>query len=281
MGRRVNIGIVGLGTISSLHAKGYMTIPKKAEIAAIVDRQQAVAREKSLEWGVETWVTDYKKLLEKETVDAVDICVPHHLHAEMAVSAAEAGKHIILEKPIATTLKDAERIISASRRAGVKLMVAENVRFVPAHKAAKRLLEEGVIGNVFLTRSHGGGSEIERLMDPNSWKGTPDKCGGGVLIDSGVHRIDLFRWFLGEVESVYAWTAKQVVKLENKSEDNALVQLRFKNGAMGQLSSSWSILSPWNESIDLYGTEGTILLDLSQGQPLAVYSKKVSVENEG
>jgi predicted dehydrogenase len=210
-----------------------------------------------------------------DDIDAVDICVPHNLHGKMAVSAAEAGKHVLLEKPIATTLSDADKIISASKKTGIKLMIAENVRFVPAHQIAKRLIEDGIIGRVFLTRSHQGGSEIERMMDPKSWKGTYDKCGGGVLIDSGVHRLELFRSLLGEVDSVYAWTAKQVVKLENKAEDNALVLLRFKNGAIGQLDSSWSIMSPWNESIDLYGTDGSMLIDLSKGSPTSIFSKKM------
>ncbi len=278
--KKVRVGIVGVGAVAAPHAKGYLEIRNKAEIVATVARHESSAREKALEWGAEMWLTEYDKLLKMDNVDAVDICVPHHLHADMAIAAAEAGKDILLEKPIATTLRDADRIISASRKAGVKLMIAENVRFVPAHRLAKRLIDGGVIGRVFLTRSHQGGSEIKRMMDPKSWKGTPDKCGGGVLIDSGVHRLELFRWLLGEVDSVYAWTAKQVVKLEGKCEDNALVLLRFKSGAIGQLDTSWSIISPWNENIDLYGTEGTMLVDFSWGRPLRLYSKKLRGVNE-
>jgi len=279
--KKVNIGMIGLGRVAGAHAKGYLAIPNKAKIVATVDLNKSVAERRGVDWGAQKWFTDYRSLLRMENVDAVDICVPHYLHAEIAVAAAEAGKHILLEKPIATTLEDADRIISASRKAGVKFMIAENVRFVPAHRLAKRLLENGAIGRVFLVRSHQGGSEIERMMDQKSWKGTPDKCGGGVLIDSGVHRIELFRWLLGEVDSVHAWTAKQVVKLENKCEDNALVMLRFKNKAVGQLDSSWTVVSPWNENIDLYGTEGTMLIDLSWGQPLTFYSTKKSREDEG
>lgn len=278
--KRVNVGIVGVGAVAKPHAMGYLEIPKKAKIVATVAAHESSAREKAAEWGAETWLTDYNKLLKMDNVDAVDICVPHYLHADMAIAAAEAGKDILLEKPIATTLKDADRIISASRKAGVKLMIAENVRFVPAHRLAKRLIESELIGRVFLTRSHQGGSEIKRMMDPKSWKGTPDKCGGGVLIDSGVHRLELFRWLLGEVDSVYAWIAKQVVKLKEKCEDNALVLLKFKGGAIGQLDTSWSIISPWNESIDLYGTEGTMLIDFSWGRPIRLYSKKLKETNE-
>jgi len=278
--KRVNIGIIGLGRVADAHARGYLTIPSKAKIMATVDINKAIAKQRAAEWGAEIWLTDYERLLRMDNIDAVDICVPHYLHAEIAVAAAEAGKHILLEKPIATTLNDADKIISASRKAGVKLMIAENVRFVPAHRFAKNLLDDGVIGKVFLTRSHQGGSELERMMDPKSWKGTPDRCGGGVLIDSGVHRIELFRWLLGEVENVYAWTSKQVVKLEGKCEDNVLVMLRFKNGALGQLDSSWTVVSPWNETMDLYGTDGTILIDLSWTRPLAFYSRKAKSRND-
>ena len=240
-----------------------------------MDIQESTARKRAKEWGADIWLTDYKELLKMEEIDAVDICLPHHLHARVAIAALEAGKHVLLEKPIATTLADADEILSVARRAGVKFMIAENVRFIPAHRLMKKLIDEGLVGRIFLARSHQGGSEIRRLMDPQNWKGTPDKCGGGVLIDSGVHRIDLFRWILGDVKAVYAWIAKQVVKLENKCEDNALLLLKFKNQAIGELDTSWTIVSPWNETVEIYGTKGTILVDLSRGLPLALYSEEM------
>jgi len=171
--KKVNIGMIGLGRVAGAHAKGYLAIPDKAKIVATVDLNKSVAERRGADWGAQKWFTDYHSLLRIENVDAVDICVPHYLHAEIAVAVAETGKRILLEKPIATTLEDADRIISASRKACVKFMIAENVRFVPAHHLAKRLLENGAIGRVFLVRSHQGGSEIKRMMDSEELEGHP------------------------------------------------------------------------------------------------------------
>lgn len=273
--KKVRVGIVGAGYVSEAHIKGYINLRDKAEIVAIVDSNKHLAEEKAKKWGIKEYFNSYDKVLSKGYVDAVDICTPHYLHAEMAIKAMEKGKHVLLEKPIATNLKDADKVISKAKKSKVKLMIAENVRFLPCHKLVKKLIDSNEVGRVFLANSHLGGSEIDRLIDQKHWKGTFEKAGGGVLIDSGMHRIDLYRWLLGDIEGVYAWIAKQVIKTKGKCEDTAMVMLRFKNGAIGQISLSWAIVSQWNETLELYGSEGTILVNLLKGYPIALHSSKL------
>ncbi len=120
---------------------------------------------------------------------------------------------------------------------------------------------------------------MKRMLDPKSWKGTPGRGGGGALIDSGVHRLDLYRWFLGDVDYVYAWMEQQEKKLKKKCEDNALVLFKFRNGAVGELVTSWTIRNPWNEIMEIYGNKGTVIVDILSSRPLAVFIPKS--RNEG
>lgn len=276
----MNIAVIGAGgNIARRHAYGYLRIPENAKIAVVVDMNKAAAKRRKAMWAAESWTLDYADALRQEDVEAVDICLPHHLHADVAIAALEAGKHVLVEKPMATTLRDADRIIRAAEKSGLTFMVAESARFVPAHQHVKELLDRKALGRISLARTlQGGPGCLKKMLDPKSWKGTADRGGGGALIDSGVHRLDLYRWFLGEVDYVYAWMEQQEKKLKKKCEDNAVVLLKFKNGAVGELITSWTIRNPWNEILEIYGNKGTALVDILSSQPLAIFSPKFRKE---
>jgi len=227
------------------------------------------------EFDMDAYYTNLQKLLERKDIEAVSICLPHHLHADVTVAAAKAGKHVLCEKPMAITLEDCDRMIKATKEAGVKLMIAENHRFLPAHIKIKELVDEGRIGEIFLARAYEGYNVITELSGPNSWRGSPDRAGGGTLLDAGIHHCAVLRWLLGDIAFARAcWLERLVVKLENKAEDNAIMLLKFKNGAMAEVVVSDTVVSPPTERLELYGTEGTIIEEHAWQKPVMVYSHK-------
>jgi predicted dehydrogenase len=273
---RLKVGIIGTGYISEYHAEGYLEIPEKVEIVATCDAVESLAREKMISWGAKRYYTDYNDLFKHEELDIVDICLPHHLHKDAVIKAAEAGMNIILEKPIARTMEEAEEMIKSVKKAGVKFMVSYNERFLPHHQEAKMLLEKGVIGKLkMITGSLYGTLPSETLR---GWRGSKEKSGGGVLIDSGGHRVDLMRWMAGEVDTLFCQTSRVLFE-EYEAEDTAFLLMNFKNGAIGQLNVSWGVkgalwTANWNETLMLCGTKGTIVCD-NLTNSLMVYSDEL------
>ncbi len=216
--------------------------------------------------------SDLKEFLESE-IDAVLIMVPHHYHAELVEAAAGAGKHVLCEKPMATTLEDCDRMIEATRKAGVKFMVAENHRFLPAHRYMRDAVQQGLIGDVHLVRSYEGVDEIFGLSQPDSWKGDPVKAGGGSFMDMGAHKFATLEWVLGdEVGSVTAMLVKQAINLPEKAEDNAIAMVRFGKGAIGEIAVSFTQITPPFNSLEIYGSRGSILENHMWDRPVRIYS---------
>ncbi|WXG44985.1 MAG: Gfo/Idh/MocA family oxidoreductase [Promethearchaeati archaeon SRVP18_Atabeyarchaeia-1] len=270
----IRTGLIGAGSAGLLHALSYSQIPGKAKLVAVCDANETTAKGIAKTYKAEKTFTDYRKMLELKDIDAVSICLPHSLHADVAEAAAKAGKHILCEKPMATTLGDCDRMIGAAKKAGVKLMIAENHRWTPAHIAMKEALDQGKIGDIILARTYEVVDERSNMSNPNLWKGTADRAGGGSLMDQGVHKAAMLRWFCGDVKSVYCWTSQQMMKLPNKAEDTAMMFLKFEKGAVGDLFLSFAPIAYYNNAFELYGTHGTILEDHSWSDPVRVYSTK-------
>lgn len=237
---KVRVGIVGTGIISLLHGKAYPRHPN-AEIVAVCDNRKEAARERAQQWGVKKIYTDYKQLLKDEEVDAIEILTPHFLHKEIAVAAAEAGKHINVQKPMAVNVKEADEMIRAARKAGVILQAQENYVFFAPIMKAKELIEEGKIGEpVRFRMEQAGGSPIQILpyikelasksfekippyflanMSPftkrffenidrayaEGWRYDPKRSGGGNMLDHGHHMASVAHWLMGNFKRVYAW----------------------------------------------------------------------------
>jgi predicted dehydrogenase len=213
----IRVAIVGCGRISDLHALGYRG-REDARIVAVCDAKKNRARARAEEWGIasERAFSDYQKLLAEPEVDLVELLVPHHLHADMTVAACQAGKHVSVQKPMALTVAESDRMIQAAARAGVKLRVFENFVFYDPHVRAKAMIEAGEIGEPQMIRMHvgTGKSETEWKVPLASWlwRINEAKCGGGPLIfDHGYHLFSLARYLMGEVERVYAWMDKSPV----------------------------------------------------------------------
>ena len=248
------IGVAVIGTrFGNLHAEAISEQSDRARLVAVCSRTELHAMESAKRWGAQLGTTSFEQTLQHPEVDAVNLCVPHDLHAPMAVAAAEAGKHIMTEKPIATTVEEADRMIASAEKAGVLLLVSLNQRFLGHHQRAKELVEAGTIGDLFLCQS-----QFLSFSPIKGWRYDAAQTGGGVLVDSGMHKIDLLRWIAGEVTSVQALSGCYT-HTDMEGEDTAILLLRFASGAIGQVVTSWGIKRPIREeSLMLAGTGGTI-----------------------
>ncbi len=272
----VKYGIVGVGSAWMFHIAGSRDNPKiKFTSAFDIDERKLkkTARIHKLDY-----FTDYEDFL-KSDIDAVLIMVPHFLHEPFVVKAAKAGKHVLCEKPMARTLEECDSMIEATQKAGVKFMIAENHRFLPAHQYIADAVNKGWLGRVFLIRSYEGVNEISGLMNPDLWKGDPIKAGGGALMDMGVHKFATINWLLNDtVGSAYTWITKQCTNLEEKAEDNAMTLLNYKNGAIANVTVSFTVVTPPTNSLEIYGTKGTILENHMWQHPVKINSNHEALE---
>jgi UDP-N-acetyl-2-amino-2-deoxyglucuronate dehydrogenase len=190
-------------------------------------------------------------------VEAMYLCTPHHLHQAHVAIAARAGKHILVEKPIARTLEEGRVIIAEAQRAGVTLMVAENYRFMAAVRACKALIEQGSIGSLRLVQM-----QEEASFRPDQWRRSRDLSGGGVFIDGGIHKVHLLRYLAGEPAYIYAASLPQALH-EYEGEDGIVVMARCTNGAVGLMNHSWTNVHrpapPW---VSISGTRGRLYFEV-------------------
>jgi len=228
----IRVAIVGCGRISDLHELGYRG-RDDARIVAVCDARRKHARAKAEAWGVDQVYTDYQKLLADSEVDLVELLVPHHLHSDMVVAACEAGKHVSVQKPMALTVAEADRMIETAERAGVVLRVYENFVFYPPHVRARQMIEAGEIGEPQMIRMHvNTGTRDTAWKVPLSawmWRFDERRCGGGPLVfDHGYHLFSLARYLMGEVERVYAWIDHSPVVPTKTLDAPATIMFQFK-----------------------------------------------------
>ena len=229
----VNIGILGAGGVARSHARGVAATPQ-AHIVAAADVDAGAARGYADEHGVARVYTDYRAALDDPAVDAVIICLPHALHAEAAIAAARAGKHVLCEKPLGVSVAECDAVIATCRAANVNLMVGHTHRFIHEHLRAVELLQAGAIGNVLHIH--------DSIQSPNrhkemGWRGVRALAGGGVFMDNGVHSADRLRWWTGsEVTAISARVGHYGARTEG--EDFGVAHLEFANGATATMEIS-------------------------------------------
>jgi predicted dehydrogenase len=261
--QQVGIGVIGAGGMGTSHARAIGTL-SRARVTAVSDSDEARGRKLADELGV-PWFGDYTQMLRDERVDAVAIASPPFLHKEMAVAAAQAGKHVFCEKPMAVTVADCEAIIAAAERAGVKLMVGQVLRFLSPFSKVRELVQEGTIGKPLsaqITRLSGRGEGVWSAH----WRASLE-ASGGILLEINAHEIDFLRCLCGDVASVYA-EAGNYMHPDADYPDLAFVSLRFRGGAIGNLYSSnasalggtWGLVQGREGAVryDGWGKRGTI-----------------------
>jgi predicted dehydrogenase len=248
----MRIGIVGAGSMGNAHAPAWNRLSHLgAELVGVTARHQDTAKALSNHYGIRLY-DSYEALL--ADVDIVDICTPTNLHREMTVQAAQAGKHIFCEKPIALTLEDGRTMIDACERAGARLFVGQVVRFFPQYVAAKQVVESGQIGTVAVIRLTRAGFQPRKSLD--NWF-MDESRSGGMILDLMIHDYDYARWVAGNVKRVYARSVRS--RQPDAPGDYALVTLRFENGAIGHIEGGWVYPPPFfRTSMDIAGTDGLI-----------------------
>ncbi len=265
----VNVGIIGAGGIGRVHAEAYGRQPS-CRVVAVADVDPERGRRLAEAVGAR-YVPEAEALLARPDVDAVSICLPHALHAETTVAAARAGKHVLCEKPIATSLADADRMIDACRQAGVILMIGHTHRFYPEHIRARLLLQDGAIGRLLFANDviWAGRDGDESLQ----WRGSVALNGGGVFMDNGIHAADRLRWWIGaEVETVSARIGHGRGLIEGEEHGTAL--LAFANGVTAMLQQALGTPRATGCCyVELVGTEGVLRVDTWRGLRISTLGK--------
>ena len=205
------IGLIGYGGIGRVHGMAYRSLPfhyglpaDAVRIGGVATTRPESARAAAAELGCGFWTADYHELLARPEIEAVDICVPNHLHAAIVVAAAAAGKHIYCEKPLAMNVAEGQQMVAAAARAGVKTQMTFNFRFYPAVLRARQLIDAGFLGRIFSFRGRYYRSSYIDPHKPISWRQQKAIAGGGALFDIGSHILDMLYFLLGEFAAVQA-----------------------------------------------------------------------------
>jgi predicted dehydrogenase len=256
----ITVGLIGGGGIAGAHLRGYAAHADRITVSAVADAVPETADRRAAELGVQGF-TDYRRMLAETEVDAVDICLPHHLHRDAIVAAAQAGKHILCEKPLCLTPAEAVDVQEAVAAAGVTLMCAHNQLFLPAVAAAKAVLDSGRLGRVYEVRTT---DCFYNDFDPANmgWRASVATSGGGELIDTGYHPTYLMLHLAGAVPTEAAAMLSTHRLTFAEGEDSAQVIVRFDNGAIGTLWTSWAYDPPAiTERFSVVAEHGTLHSD--------------------
>lgn len=269
---KLKVGVIGCGSIARYRHLAEYQAHENVEIIAVCDVVQERALEMAEKFGAAAY-TDYQELLKNDEVEAVSICTPNALHAPMSITALQSGKHVLCEKPMATSLVEAEAMIKAAKVNKKKLMIAHNQRFVPSHNKAQELIQSGDLGKIysFKTSFGHGGPEGWSIDGADSWFFDKKQAFIGAMGDLGVHKTDLMRFLLNveftEVAAFIETNAKQNTDID----DNAVFILKTENGIIGTLAASWSYGAKEDNSTIIYGEKGIMRLEDDPDHSLIIH----------
>jgi predicted dehydrogenase len=307
--RTLNVAIVGHNFMGRAHSNAwrnvgqFFPVPITPVLKLAVGRNPDTLRDFATTWGWEEVSHDWRAAIERDDIDILDIAVPPDLHAEIAIAAAAAGKHIFCEKPLALTSTEARSMWQAAERAGVVHYLNHNYRRTPAVMLARQLIDEGALGRIF----HWRGAYLQDwIVDPDfplTWHLQRERAGAGPHFDLGSHAVDLARYLVGEVATVGAMTARfiderplpgagaatflagavaGVARGAVTVEDAAFVTLAFENGALGSIDTSRFAPGRKNHhTFEIYGSEGSILFDLERSNELQFFTRRDPVHAQG
>ena len=284
----IGIGMLGYAFMGKAHTNAYKTLPYMIypppaipKLIAIAGRDENSVKEASKRYGYENYYTDWKEMLANEDIRIFDNGGPNNIHAEPCIAAANLGKHVFCEKPLARTALEASAMLEAAEKAGVKHMVSYNYRFVPAIRLAKEMIDSNALGEIFHLRA---AYLQEWIIDPSfpmSWRLDKDIAGSGALGDLGAHIIDLAHYLIGNIKQVSASTqtfirerpTDEPGKIAQVTVDDAFVAvIEFENGAIGSLEASRFCPGRKNGmSFEINGSKGSIRFNLERLNELDVF----------
>ncbi|MFL0377427.1 Gfo/Idh/MocA family protein [Paenibacillus amylolyticus] len=276
---KIKVAVFGCGAIAERRHIPEYAANENVELVAFVDPIVERAEKMAETYGGKAY-SSYEELLANETVDAVSVCTPNYLHAPMAIAAANAGKHVLVEKPMAVSTEEGEQMIEAAKKNGVYLMVGHNQRLMPPHVKAKEILDSGKLGKVLNFRTSFGhpGPEGWSVDGAESWFFRKEEAIMGAMGDLGVHKSDFIRYLLNDEVSEVAGFISTLHKEGTKVDDNATCLLRMKSGAIGTLVASWTQYRAGDNSTVLWCENGVMKIGTVEGDEVIVELTNGTVE---
>jgi predicted dehydrogenase len=260
----VGVGIVGTGLSATQHLTALKDVDN-GRVVAVAGTSLEKARAFADKWGIERAYGSHEELVRDPGVEAVHVCTPPFQRAPVALAAAAAGKHMLVEKPIARTGAEADEIIRACDEAGLVLAAMFQNRFTPLARTLKRAVDEGRLGKLLLaTLSSKWFRTAEYYASGSGWRGTLAGEGGAALISQAIHSIDLLLWICGDPVEVRAMTATTLQPIE--AEDVGMAMLRFPSGAVGSIVGTTVAYPGFSERLELHGTLGSVALVQGEGR---------------
>lgn len=274
MAKKVNklrAGVIGCGKVArTLHIPEYLNCPD-TELIAYCDVDRRSIAESVARYGERSTYHDYRKMLAAEKLDCVSVCLPNFLHCPATVASLEAGVNVLVEKPMALTLREADRMLAAAKRRKKLLMVSQTQRFSAVHKKAKEVIDSGILGRILHVTTAFGHPGPEGWSPRGKWFFQKKKAGFGPMADLGIHKADLLRYLTGkEVAAVFAFKSRQE-KRHTDVEDNFVSVLRFTDGTLGTLTTSWTVRGMETNYTYLYCEKGTLAISVIPGRPLVAF----------
>lgn len=305
----LRIAILGYNFMGKAHSNAWLQasrffdLPMRPELKVACGRNEAATKAFAENWGWQDVETDWRKVVERDDIDVIDISLPQYLHHDVAVAAARNGKHIFCEKPMALTLSEAENMLTEAETAGVKHYVNHNYRRCPAVRLARQLIDEGKIGRIFHWR---GTYQQDWIVDPGfplTWQLQKETAGAGPHADLNSHSVDLAHFLIGDIRTVSCLTTNFIKErplpsegatfstgAESKSqkmgevtvEDASLMMVEFENGAVGSFEATRFAPGRKNHNrFEIYGSEGSIIFDLERMNELQYFSRNDPAHAQG
>jgi UDP-N-acetylglucosamine 3-dehydrogenase len=276
---KIKVAVIGCGSISKYRHIPEYAAKESVELVAFCDPIVERAQKYADQYGAKAYA-NYEDMLAELKPDAVSVCTPNYLHAPVAIAAANAGAHVLVEKPMASTDEEAAAMIEAARKNGVYLMVGHNQRLMPPHAKARQILEKGELGKVLTFRTSFGhpGPEGWSVDGRESWFFRKEEAVMGAMGDLGVHKSDLIRYLLNDEVSQVTAFIDTIDKEGTDVDDNATVLLRMKSGAIGTLVASWTYYKGEDNSTVLWCQNGVMKIGTDPEDQIIVELRNGTVE---
>ncbi len=268
---KVKVGIIGSQFEADIHADSFRILPDEAQVVAVASPTPGNAEKLAKKYAIPNIYTDYHEMLKQPDIEMVTITAPNRLHCQMTVDIANAGKHVVCEKPLCMTLEEADLMIETCKKKGVLLMYAEELYFTPKYLKAKEMADQGAFGKVYHVK------QSEKHFGPHApWFWDVNQSGGGVFMDMGCHGIAFVYWFLDrpKLKKVTAQMGTYVHGDKTKGDDHSLCILEFENQTVGLVENSWARSGGMDDRIEVYGSEGVTYANLHMGNALQTFSEK-------
>jgi UDP-N-acetyl-2-amino-2-deoxyglucuronate dehydrogenase len=257
MDKELGFGFIGAGAIAHFHARA-VAAASGGRLVGVVSRRQATAENFAREHGIGFATDDTHALLAQPGLDAVCITTPSALHLEPALAAIRAGKHLMIEKPLDSTIEGTDHILSEAEKAGVRVGSIFQARFGDAARQLKAAIDAGRFGRMVLASCYVKWNRTAEYY--TGWKGRISEDGGGAVINQAIHGIDLLQWFAGMPEEVFAWTTRRVhTRIE--SEDTSVAALKFASGALGTIEASTALWPGFSRRLEICGENGSAVME--------------------